>query len=59
MVEVEQGQEPVAVYATEQEWRVVAACIAACASQAQQFVEAEDSRALTGLWLRIHPEGEV
>lgn len=57
---MEAVQEPlVAVEATDKEWRLVAACIAACAARSAEYVDGADERELAGLWLRIHPEGDV
>lgn len=41
--------------ATEEQWRVVAACVAA----QMVSVSDEDARELARLWTLIHPEGAV
>ena len=52
--QVEQGQELVAVWLTDAEWRKVAACVAAQVI----FAEGDEAeREIANLWTRIHPEG--
>ena len=53
--QVEQGQELVAVWMTDAEWRKVAACVAAHTI----FADEDGEKELARLWTRIHPEGQV
>jgi len=54
--QVEQGQELVAVWLTDAEWRKVAACVAAHVIFAPSDAE---EREIAALWTRLHPEGTV
>lgn len=56
MVEVEQGQRVSARFATDEDWRFVAACVAA---QVVGCGGADEERRLGRLWSMLHPEGEV
>jgi hypothetical protein len=56
MVEVEQGQELVAVWMTDADRRKAAACVAAQVI----FAPSEaDEREIARLWTVLHPDGEV